>query len=182
MTKPKNDHERGMQRTELGRSAWMGLDAITGRGGYRGSPAEREDRALGIKVGGRARWLVTGDPLTGTITKIEIDADGDPWFHLAFPDSGHKDVRVGRSDIAEAGEASAETYNEFALERAAEELWNAIGYCNFNGENNPFRDAAARTDAGEPGYKLAGYVLSVREFARRAIAAYDENLRDWQKR
>jgi hypothetical protein len=68
-----------------------------GMRGYLGSPAAREDRAMGIKVGGRVRWHVA-PTLVGTITKIEIDRDGDPWFHLTF-DSNHKDVRVERSEI-----------------------------------------------------------------------------------
>lgn len=75
------------------------LDTAMGLRGYRGSPAEREDRALGIKTGGRARWLVT-PPITGTITRVEVDADGEPWFHLTFP-TNDKDVRVARTDIAE---------------------------------------------------------------------------------
>ncbi|AFU88296.1 hypothetical protein CcrColossus_gp426 [Caulobacter phage CcrColossus] len=62
--------------------------------------------------------------------------------------------------------------NDKALERAAEELWNAIGYRNFDGEDNPYQEAAARTDAEEPGYRLAGYVHSVRKLARRAVTAY----------
>jgi hypothetical protein len=52
----------------------------------------------------------------------------------------------------------------------AEELWNGIGYRNFDGVDNPFTEAAAKTDAGDPEYRLAGYVRSVRELARRAIA------------
>lgn len=74
-----------------------------GMRGYLGSPAEREDRGQGIKVGGRVRWLATSafepDELIGTITEIEIDDDGDPWFHLTF-DGDHKDVRVEHSEIA----------------------------------------------------------------------------------
>lgn len=74
-----------------------------GMADYRGSPAEREDREAGIKIGGRVRWLVEPE-LIGTITAIEIDEDGDPWFYLTFDDKSeddwHKDVRVERSDIA----------------------------------------------------------------------------------
>lgn len=64
--------------------------------------------------------------------------------------------------------------NEAALEHAAEELWNAIGYRNFDGEDNPYRAAAALTDAGDPTYRLSGYVRSVRDLARRAVSAYLE--------
>lgn len=60
-----------------------------------------------------------------------------------------------------------------AQERVAEELWNAIGYRNFDGVDNPYQEAAARGDANDPDYRLGGYVRSVRELARRAIAAYE---------
>lgn len=60
-----------------------------------------------------------------------------------------------------------------AQERVAEELWDAIGYRDFDGEDNPYQEASARADANEPGYRLGGYVRSVREFARRAISAYE---------
>ena len=69
-----------------------------GMRGYRGSPAEREDRAEGIKVGGQVRWLVWPKELVGIIRKIEFDADGDPWFHLTF--ENHKDIRAEWSEIA----------------------------------------------------------------------------------
>lgn len=76
----------------------------TGSNGYRGSPAEKEDRQEGIKVGGRVRWLVTGPALVGTIDQIEIDDAGAPWFHLTFEEN-HKPVRVDRAAIAPAGRA-----------------------------------------------------------------------------
>ena len=69
--------------------------------GYSGSPAERYDRAVGIKPGGRCMWLVEPGPLEATITEIDIDKDGDPWFSLEFRD--HKPVRVERTEIAEIG-------------------------------------------------------------------------------
>lgn len=81
--------------------AW---ERATGMRGYRGSPAEQEDREFGIKPGGRVHWLVLPCDLIGTITEVEIDDDGDPWFHLTFDDDvGHKDVRVERSEIAPFG-------------------------------------------------------------------------------
>lgn len=69
-----------------------------GMRGYRGSPAEREDRAAGLVVGGRCQWKAQGDPVA-TIKRIEIDSDGDPRFHLTFDDD-HKDVTAFREEIA----------------------------------------------------------------------------------
>lgn len=69
-----------------------------GMRGYRGSPAEAEDRKLGIRVGGTCRWLAEGAPLA-KIDRIEIDNDGDPWFHLSFPETEDKPIRVERSEI-----------------------------------------------------------------------------------
>jgi hypothetical protein len=73
-----------------------------GMGGYRGSPAEQDDRAQGIKVGGRAYWNVAPGPLKANIIALHEDAEGDPWFSLSF-DSDHKDVRVRRSELMSVG-------------------------------------------------------------------------------
>ncbi len=44
-------------------------------------------------------WLVEPKPLKATITAVNIDHDGDPWFDLEF-DCDHNPVRVDRSDLA----------------------------------------------------------------------------------
>jgi hypothetical protein len=80
----------------MSQAAW---ERAMGMRGYVGSPAAAEDRAMGVKIGARVRWLVTGPEMIGTITAIECDGDGDPWFTLTF-DNDHKDVRVERSEIA----------------------------------------------------------------------------------
>ncbi len=77
----------------------MSLDTAFGAGRYHGSPAELDDRREGIKTGGRVLWKVTPGPLEATITGIETDEDGDPWFHLTFDGDAHKDVRVERDEI-----------------------------------------------------------------------------------
>lgn len=81
------------------------LETAMGMRGYRGSPAEREDREAGLFVGGQCQWLAMGpddtDYPVATITAIDVDSDGDPWFELEFGDGpdGHKPVRVERDDI-----------------------------------------------------------------------------------
>ena len=77
--------------------AW---ERAMGMRGYLGSPAEKEDRARGIKVGGRIQWC----GYLGAITLIEVDSDGDPWAHLTFDetndeDLNHKDVRVELHEV-----------------------------------------------------------------------------------
>lgn len=81
----------------MNQQAW---ESAMGMRGYSGSPAERYDRAAGLKVGGQCWWLVEPGPLKATITDIRMDEDGDPWFSLTF-NGGHKDVEVEREEIAE---------------------------------------------------------------------------------
>lgn len=68
-----------------------------GMRGYRGSPAEKEDRSLGLVVGGKCRLNADGRPV-GVIDHIEVDNDGDPWFHLSFS-ATDKPVRVERDEV-----------------------------------------------------------------------------------
>lgn len=75
----------------------MSIKTAMGSGGYRGSPAEAEDREEGIKLNGYVVWLATGDPV-GKITAIDIDADGDPVFTLEFA-SDDKPVHAYRDEI-----------------------------------------------------------------------------------
>jgi hypothetical protein len=72
-------------------------ERMMGMGGYRGSPAEREDRAEGIKADGEA--YVKGLDLKGRITGMTIGDDGEPKFTLEFEDQGHGPVTVGREDL-----------------------------------------------------------------------------------
>ena len=90
-----------------------------GMRGYRGSPAEREDRAAGIKVGGKVQWGVPGDAIPATILELKIDEHGDPRFTLTFDDNDvqdyfkskgqeglhecHKDITVDREEIFPMG-------------------------------------------------------------------------------
>ena len=75
--------------------AW---ERAMGMSGYRGSPAEKNDRKDGIKVGGTVEWRVWPENLVGKITEMKIDEDGDPWFLLQFDE--HKDVWAQREEIA----------------------------------------------------------------------------------
>lgn len=87
----------------MNQKAW---ETAMGMRGYSGSPAEKQDREAGIKVGGICNWLAE-DPSkpgimpTARITLIEVDSDGDPLFTLSFvgEDSDHKDVCVEREAI-----------------------------------------------------------------------------------
>lgn len=65
---------------------------------YHGSDAEAEDRAAGIKAGGKCLWLVEPGPVQAKIESVTEDDDGDPIFHLAF--TSHKDVEARRGEIA----------------------------------------------------------------------------------
>jgi len=81
----------------MGQKAW---ERAMGMHGYTGSPAEAEDRAMGLKPGGRCLWLAEGDP-EATISRVEVDADGDPVFHLTFAaELEHRDVHATRDEIA----------------------------------------------------------------------------------
>jgi hypothetical protein len=144
-------------------AAW---ERAMGMAGYIGSPAASEDRRLGIKIGGQCRWLVTPRPLIGTITAIDIDSDGDPWFHLTF-DGDHKDVRVERSEIAplrkdhrfaawEDGRGATEPDANARLIAAAPDLLEAVKDARamlamvevIDGEDgDPWSKALARMDA-----------------------------------
>jgi hypothetical protein len=77
--------------------------------GYRGSPAEREDRDAGIKQGGKA-WLRGDPPVLATIDRVEVDGDGDPVFHLSFA-GGREPARARRDEI------NAESEEDLAWQR-----------------------------------------------------------------
>lgn len=76
------------------------FERAMGMRGYRGSPAEREDRAAGIKPGGRVRYLCEPSDMTGTIVAVRIDDDGDPQFEIEFDaEYEHKNMIVEREGI-----------------------------------------------------------------------------------
>lgn len=101
----------------MNQQAW---ERAIGMRGYSGSPAEREDRSAGIKVGGKVQWGIPGDAVLSTIKKIAIDEQGDPRFTLTIDDGDyqsylrskgredvrnecHKDITVDREEIFPLG-------------------------------------------------------------------------------
>lgn len=80
--------------TDRRHKAW---ETAMGLGDYIGSPAEQDDRANGIKIGGRVFWVAEGSPIA-TITSRRIDENGDPMFTLEFEDD-HKPVEAGRTEV-----------------------------------------------------------------------------------
>lgn len=90
------------EKTYPGQTAF---ETAMGMRGYSGSPAQKEDRENGIKVGGICNWLAEDPSKPGVmpvarITAIEI-IDGDPWFDLTLigDDSDHKPLCVEREEI-----------------------------------------------------------------------------------
>ena len=72
-----------------------------GSNGYRGSSAEQEDRAVGLKRGGKCIWLA-GDKPVCDILDVQIDDDGDPWFLIGNMHDGsdHKNIWARRNEIS----------------------------------------------------------------------------------
>ncbi len=80
----------------MSQRAW---EAAMGMRTYRGSPAEAEDRAAGIKVGGLCYWQAEGCP-PALINRVELDDDGEPLYHLSFPWTDDKPVIAMREEIS----------------------------------------------------------------------------------
>ena len=98
----------------MNQQAW---ETAMGMGGYRGSPAERDDRKQGIVIGGRVMWGVLGDAIPATITAITIDEAGDPRFTLTIEDADYqKYVAPFSQHLAEA-ELKDEWHKDITVDR-----------------------------------------------------------------
>lgn len=77
--------------------AW---ETAMGMGGYRGSPAEADDRTQDIKVGGKCAWKAEGFPIADIVGFRQDDA-GDPQFELQFVGefADHKNVWADRNEL-----------------------------------------------------------------------------------